>query len=349
VSVRESEAVRFAIVGTGAIAAAHACAIRSVASAQLAGVTDIDATIGRAFAGAWEAPFCESLDALLESVRPDVVVICTPPSTHPELALAAIAAGCHVLCEKPLAVDVCSATAMLDAAAEAGLILTMATKFRYVTDVIRARNMIKLGALGEIHLIANEFRSPVSMEKRWNSNPALSGGGVLIDNGTHSIDILRYLAGPLDSVSVTAESSQGALGVEDNARLLGRFSYGAFARVELSWARPAVSPYFVQIIGSQGRALIGWKESKYRLDPARDWQPLGTGYDKLSAFERQYENLVDVIAGRATIEVGREDALCSVRAIAAGYASMRHGGWRMVDGTQAASYTPDAERALALL
>ncbi|MFY9779113.1 MAG: Gfo/Idh/MocA family oxidoreductase [Candidatus Baltobacteraceae bacterium] len=348
-SARVSPAVRFGIVGTGAIAAAHAGAIRSLASAKLAGVTDIDATIGRTFAAAWEAPFFESLETLIETARPDFIVVCTPPSTHPQLALAAISAGCHVLCEKPLAIDEPSAIAMLDAAAEAGVILTMATKFRYVADIIRARSMIKLGALGQIHLIANEFRSPVSMEKRWNSNPALSGGGVFIDNGTHSVDILRYLAGPLESVSVTSESSQGSLSVEDDAQLLARFTYGAFARVELSWARPAVSPYFVQIVGSQGRALIGWKESKYRLEPSREWQPLGTGYDKLAAFERQYENLVDVIAGRAAIEVGREDALSSVQAIAAGYASLRNGGWMSVDGKKASSHTPDAERAIALL
>ncbi|MGP6158656.1 MAG: Gfo/Idh/MocA family protein [Vulcanimicrobiaceae bacterium] len=342
-------AVRFGIVGTGAIASAHAAAIRSVASAKLAGVTDIDEICGRRFAAAWETPFSESLEALVSKVRPDVVVICTPPSTHPELAISAVSEGCHVLCEKPLSIDEAGATAMLDAAAKAGVILTMATKFRYVADIVRARNMLRLGVFGELQLIVNEFCSPVSMERRWNSNPKLSGGGVFIDNGTHSVDILRYLAGPADSVSVTENPSSSSLPVEDNAQLLAHFAYGTLARVDLSWARSAASPYFLRIIGSQGRAMIGWKESHYQLGSSAEWKLLGPGYDKLSAFQRQYENVVDVIAGRASIEVGRDEALSSVQVIAAGYTSLRTGTWVTLDGKLTASRTREARRAFALL
>jgi predicted dehydrogenase len=341
--------IRFAIVGAGSIAVAHAAAIRTIAGARLVGVTDTNLAVGQAFGTLHETTVFESIDALIDGARPGIIVICTPPSTHRDLALRAIAAGCHVLCEKPLALDPVSATEMLDAAADAGLILTMATKFRYVADVIRARNMIKLGVLGRIELITNEFRSPVSMETRWNSNPSLSGGGVFIDNGTHSVDVLRYLAGPLESISVTAEASKGALIVEDNAQALVRCSSGTFARIELSWAQPAASPYYVQIVGTQGRVAIGWKESLFRLGRENDWRPLGTGYDKLAAFEGQYQNITDVLAGRATIEVGRDDALSSVRAVAAGYASMKNRRWESVDGVEANDESTQAERAMSLL
>ena len=139
---------------------------------------------------------------MLATVELDAVVVCTPPDSHPTIVLEAIAAGKAVLCEKPLAITVGAARAMVAAAASVGVLFAMATKFRFVDDVIEARGLVESGVVGEIIQLENTFASRVEMSTRWNADPTVSGGGVLIDNGTHSVDIARAFLGPIREVLV---------------------------------------------------------------------------------------------------------------------------------------------------
>ena len=106
---------------------------------------------------------------LAEKERLDAVVICTPPSTHPEVATYFLKRGVSVLCEKPFAIDRQGAQTIADAAKGSGATVTMASKFRYVEDVIRLKSIVSSGLLGEVQLLENAFVSPVNMRGRWNS------------------------------------------------------------------------------------------------------------------------------------------------------------------------------------
>jgi predicted dehydrogenase len=276
---------------------------------------------------------CESYrthEDLLNGAGCDAVIVCTPPATHPEIALFFIERGIPVLCEKPLAIDVASALAICDAADRNGVVMAMASKFRYVDDVIRAKSLIASGVLGDILLFENAFTSKVDMSKRWNSDPAMSGGGVLIDNGTHSIDIARYLLEPVTEVLAVEGRRTQNPAVEDTVNLFLRTRSGMMATVDLSWNLNKELDTYVRIYGTNGTIFIGWRESKFRQASSPDWIVFGKGYDKVAAFKRQVENFCNRILGTEPLLISTEDAVASVMVIKAAYDSLAEGTWVQV-------------------
>src|SRR5262245_59636948 len=190
---------RLAVIGAGGIAGAYVDIVAGSDELEAVAVADVRLPAASALAERMGCAAVETAEEVL-AFEPDAVVLCTPPVTHPELAQLFFDRGVSVLSEKPLAVDRYAAASMTAAAAEAGVLLGMATKFRYCADVVAARDLLADGALGRLRLVENAFTSRVDMSSRWNSDPAVSGGGVIIDNGTHSVDIVRYVAGPVAEV-----------------------------------------------------------------------------------------------------------------------------------------------------
>lgn len=313
----------FGIVGTGRIAQAYAEAFEESRFAKLVAVADVDLEKARALGDRLECPAFDSYEAMLDNVRPDAVVVCTPPVTHKEICIGLMERAVHVLCEKPLCLDSLSAREMVEAARRHNVMLTMASKFRYVEDVIRARSIVASGMIGEVVLIENAFTSRVDMRSRWNSDPKLSGGGVLIDNGTHSVDLARYFLGAITEVHVEEGRRSQGLAVEETVRLCVRNLNRVPASIDLSWSIDKEWSSFLNIYGTQGTVSVGWKESKYRLSSSRDWVVFGNGYDKVQAFRSQINNFAQAIGCVKELLPTPEDALASVEVIEAAYRSLR--------------------------
>jgi predicted dehydrogenase len=327
-----SDTVLFGLVGAGGIAQAYLQVFSGFEEARLAAVAD---TRREAAASAAEAVGCDAFGTwqeLAERVKLDAVLICTPPSTHAEIAVPFLSKGVAVLCEKPFAVDLASARAMAEASEATGTLLTMASKFRYVQDVIRAKSILASGILGEIILLDNVFASRAKMANRWNSNPAVSGGGVLIDNGTHSVDIIRYFLGPLAEVLAVEGRRVQTLAVEDTVQLFVRASSGARATIDLSWSIDKGRDAFIEIYGSNGTVKVGWKESKFRQVTSPDWVVFGSGYDKIAAMRAQIQNFCRALRGREPLLITVEDAIASVAAIENAYRSLESSRWVPVNG-----------------
>jgi predicted dehydrogenase len=332
--MRESTPFRFGLVGAGAIAQAYVQAFGKSEQVELAAVADCRPEAAGAIASATGAAAFDSAEAMADGVELDAVIVCTPPITHRDICCDMMDRGLHVLCEKPLAIDSASARAMIDAADARGLTFTMASKFRYVPDVTRARQLIAEGVIGQVVLFENVFTGRVDMTTRWNSDPRIAGGGVLIDNGTHSVDITRYCLGDLAEIQAMEGHRIQDLPVEDTAKMFVRSRAGVLASIDLSWSVSKEIPYFIAVYGSQGAILVGWRESKYRLTGDKEWTVFGRGYDKVEAFQRQLENFASAVRGDEALVVTPADGLASVQVIEAAYRSLSRGSWEPIRETE---------------
>jgi predicted dehydrogenase len=324
-----------AIVGAGAIAQAYGQAFGKAANAQLAAVVDCRADAASAMAEAHGCAAFDSVENMLREMQLDAAIVCTPPQSHPGVCEQLFAHKLHVLCEKPLAVSSDLAQRMIEAATEADVVFTMASKFRYVRDVAQAKALVASGILGELVLFENVFTGHVDMTHRWNSDPGVSGGGVLIDNGTHSVDITRYFLGEIAEVQAMEGHRIQDLPVEDTAKMFVRSHNDVLASIDLSWSVSKELPYFIAVYGSAGTLLVGWRESKYRRSGDNDWTVFGTGYNKLEAFGRQIENFAGAVRGTEALVVTPTDALASVYVIEAAYRSLARGQWEPIAATAA--------------
>jgi predicted dehydrogenase len=319
--------IRFGLVGTGRIADSYAQAFQSARNARLTAVADVEPNAVRAFAKKANCAQFDSHTALAESGIVDAVIVSTPPSTHREICLDFLERKIPILCEKPVSIDPESARAIRQSAIENQTAFTMASKFRYAEDVVRAHNIVSSGILGQIVLFENTFMSYVDMSSRWNADPAISGGGVLIDNGTHSVDIMRYFLGPLTSIHAISGLQLQKLPVEDTVHVTARTHGGATGRMDLSWSINKQCDDYIVIYGTKGTLRVGWKGSYYRQEGSSSWIQFGSGYNKVQAFRDQIENFSAVVQKLERLVIDADDAIASVDVIRAGYRALAQDSW----------------------
>lgn len=196
--------LRAAIVGTGAIANAHASALAATPDAELVAVVDRDPANARAFAGRWNVPnVAESLERLLADDAIDVLHICTPPGVHAEQAITALDAGAHVVCEKPAALSLDELDAMTDAATRNDRRLAVVFQQRTGSAAAQVRRLLDTGALGRPLVATCQtlwYRDPAYFAVPWRGKWTTEGGGPTLGHGIHQLDLLAWLLGDWASV-----------------------------------------------------------------------------------------------------------------------------------------------------
>jgi predicted dehydrogenase len=325
-----SSVTRIGLIGAGGIGKAYLEALADCASVKVVGVADENVDLAEEIATGLGARAYRSHRALAEDGRCDAALVCTPPVTHDRICRDLLRVGMPVLCEKPFALDAGEARSLAELAQEQDTLLTMASKFRYVDDVVRTRSIMESGLLGDILLIENAFTSPVSMRGRWNADPAVSGGGVLIDNGTHSVDVLRYLMGPLARVHAVEGVRTQALPVEDTAQMFVESLEGVRGVVDLSWSLSKDRSSYLEVHGTEGVIRTGWTESRYRQRGSSEWTVFGRGYRKHDALRAQVENFCSAVAGEEPLRITTDDAIASVEVVQAAYASLGRSTWEVI-------------------
>jgi predicted dehydrogenase len=347
-----SVALRFALVGAGRNAETYALAFERLAArgiARIAGI--VDGRTGGAARDLADRLLCSRFSSYEEmsaaGCELDAVVLCTPPATHAEIAVHFLQRRIHVLCEQPLSSDAGSARRMAQEAASADALLAVASKFLFVGDVTDAGRLVASGVIGEIMQAESCFAWRVDMAARWRSDPALSGGGVLSDNGGHAVDLMRFFLGPLVGVQAVEGARRLGLDVEESVRLLVRNVQGAVGSIDLSWNVGKDAESYLTLYGTEGTLHLGWRESRYRPATSPGWTPFGTGYDKVRACQRQIENFARAIRGDEEPRTTMEDALASMAVIEAAYRALHVSRWTPV--AAAASADSQKPHALTLL
>jgi predicted dehydrogenase len=224
--------LRFAIIGGAAgIALTHLQALAKLPGAQIVGLADIAAERVVARAEEIGCPSFTDHREMLEAVRPDVVVVTTPHPLHARLAIDALDAGAHVLVEKPIAVEVAEADAMVAAADRAGKILAVNFQQRFRPAVERARAVVESGELGDlVRVLCVEpwYRTQFYYDSAaWRGTWRGEGGGVLMNQGPHPLDLLCHLAGSPRRVWGWTKTLGHRMECEDAAQAMLEYPGGA--------------------------------------------------------------------------------------------------------------------------
>ena len=253
--------VGFGIIGSGNIGPVHAAAIAEAEGARLVAVADIVEESARTLAQQYGAEAYADYHDMLGRDDVDAVCLCVPSGMRVEMAEAAAAAGKHVLAEKPIEVTTERIDRVIEATQAAGVKLGCVFQNRFADGPLRVRKALDEGrfgkmVLGDAHI--KWYRSPEYYASgRWRGTRRLDGGGALMNQGIHMIDLLIWLMGPVKRVTAQmALIGHEGLEVEDLACAMMTFENGAMGVIEGSTATWPGHPAEVGIYGTNGSALI---------------------------------------------------------------------------------------------
>ena len=250
--------LRYVIVGVGAsILSAHRPAL-DLDAVEVVGALDINSVTGKERAEELGCPFYSDVESMLTDTKPDVTVILTPHPSHAEIAVTALSAGSHVLVEKPMAVQVREADAMIAAAEEANRLLAVNFQQRHRPEIEAARQLIangSLGALQRVELVEPWMRPAAYYRSAgWRGTWAGEGGGVLLNQAPHGLDLLCHLAGMPRRVISWHRTLRHAIETEDTVLAMVEFDSGALGTVFFSTAE--AGPRRMELVGTGGRLRI---------------------------------------------------------------------------------------------
>ena len=251
----------FAVFGCGTISDVHARAILEIENAHFVGAADIVHSRAVAFAEKYGGVAFSDYAELLASDEVDAVCICTPSGTHADLAIEALYAGKSVVLEKPMAINVKDCDRIIEACRKTNRKLMVISQMRERPDIIRAKEIIDSGRLGKIvlcNLQMKYYRPEEYYRGSWRGTKAMDGGGALMNQGIHGIDIISYLLGEIkpESCQSLVRTSLHDIEVEDTAVAICEFKRGALGMIS---ATTSVYPGFsrvIEVCGSRGSIII---------------------------------------------------------------------------------------------
>lgn len=283
---------RVGLVGAGEIGRLRAESLQSLSDVELVAVSDLDpdrAKQAAAASGQAGVRVETRAEAIFENADIDGVILATPPRWHEELGLACLSAGKHLLCEKPLATTVEGCEVLVSAAGAAGLTLATGFTLRQTPAARQAKLLVDSGAIGELdHVRVFHGHAGDEFSNQWVRDATVSGGGTLMDNGIHMIDMALWFLGSVEEVQGFASNRVwGDPGCEDNAMLVLRSGAGNLASVHSSWSEWRGYGYRVEVYGTAGAVRFGYPPMWLSLSQGKPGTKMKTRYRWFPVYQLQ--------------------------------------------------------------
>jgi predicted dehydrogenase len=332
-----------ALIGAGNIARVHAKAIAEIGNAKLIAVFDTSEPACRSLSQELGGlDWTGDLDARLARDDIDIVSICTPSGTHADLAVKAARAGKHLIVEKPLDITLAQADRIIVAARGNGVKLTGIFPYRFKIGVYKAKEAIDQGRLGRLVLADAYVKWYRAQDyyRGWHGTWALDGGGALINQAIHNIDLLQWLAGPVDTVYGHIATLGHEMEAEDTASAVLTFANGALGVIQGATSCWPGDPARAEFRGTHGTIIL--EEGQIKVWKLRDSTP--EEERALTALEAreghaaadpmaisfishrlQIEDMIQAIAQDRTPRVSGSEARKAIEIIRAIYLSAQRG------------------------
>jgi UDP-N-acetyl-2-amino-2-deoxyglucuronate dehydrogenase len=316
--------VRVGISGLGNIGRRHLDMLSTlpdievVAAAEPRGAAELPAT---------SVPIYSAFDEMLERSSLDAVVIASPSGMHAEQGISAAAAGVHVITEKPLATTMAGAESMVEACSSSGVQLAVVHQYRFHSPLMLLKQAIDSGALGKvIYLNVSLFwrRSTTYYAENggWRGTWKWDGGGALMNQGIHAVDLARWLVGPIETVTALMTNVLHEIEGEDTACVAVEFARGGLGMLQVTTCSAENQPAVVTVEGTEGAAVVRGEELVVNGRPV---ELRGRWALPVKPHQVQFEAIFDALAKGERPPVAGQESRETLAATLAMYESARRG------------------------
>lgn len=328
-----------AIIGAGGVGNIRARSISSSGLGRVSAIADVDPARAQGLAERFSASFTANWREAVSRPDIDAVVVSTPTKFHAEIAVEALEAGKHVLCEKPLARTTEEGRRMIEAALRAKRVLKTGFNYRQMAHTRKACELIGAGAIGPVHFLRCRYGhgGRPGYEQHWCTDSDLSGGGVLQEQGIHMVDLIRmFLGQPSRVLAETRRYFWPFREVEDNCFCLFETAAGQMAQLHVSWTQwrniLEIDIFgrdgYLQLEGRGGhygpQRLTWGKRQKNHSRPAEKVFSFGEGDDSWS---REWQEFVGLVRNGKGQPAAAEEGLRTQQLVEAAYRSDRQKCW----------------------
>jgi len=331
----------FGIIGCGLISNWHADAILQIEGTQLSGATDVNEKARVAFASKYNIRAFNSVEELLASDDIDVVCICTPSGLHASFAVKAANAGKHIIVEKPMAITLKEADSVIEACEKNNVKAAVVSQLRFTNAISKLKDAVDEGLLGRLvsgDVYMKFYRSHEYYDRGgWRGTWKMDGGGALMNQGIHSVDLIQYIMGPVKTIFAHTRTLVRKIEVEDTAAAVLEYENGALGVIQATTSIYPGLPRRIEISGDKGtiiveeNSIVNWTiEGREVPEDIKICKAESTSASDPAAFGieghvMQINDMVDAIINNRKPLVDQYDGKKPVEIILAIYESSRTG------------------------